>query len=460
LNREQLLKSRVLVFGAGRSGVSAASLLKRHGGDVAVFDEKTPDEAAAAELDRLGLRVETASEPAEVLQGRSAVIISPGIPLTHPLVVEARHRDLPVLSEIELAWLFMPTADRLLAITGTNGKTTTTAWTAHILSQAGVPVVLGGNIGTAWTSVVDQPAADGRAQWHVVEVSSYQLETVETVQPEVAMLTNLSPDHLERHGTYENYMDAKRRILRRMTSRGAFIWNFDNSDSHLFAPNPVCRSFCVSASGDHGRPGAFVSGGMLVLRGSDREEFPILRVSEIPIPGRHNLENALFASCGAFLAGAKPEAIGPALRSFTGVEHRIEFCGEHHGVKYYNDSKATNVDSLEKALMSFEDPVVLIAGGRHKGSSYDPLRRVVQQRVRRVITLGEAAPLIESSWGSAVPCERARDMEEAVRLATEAAQPDGIVLLSPACASFDMYRNFEERGRHFKQIVRNLLSQP
>ncbi|MCX7718975.1 MAG: UDP-N-acetylmuramoyl-L-alanine--D-glutamate ligase [Candidatus Sumerlaeaceae bacterium] len=448
----------MLVFGAGRSGVSAAGLLRRHGGDVLLFDEHEPAEERKAELAAAGIPAVFGGEPTAVLDRRDAVVMSPGIPTTHRLVIEAVRRGIPVLGEIELAWLFMPPGDRLLAITGTNGKTTTTAWTAHLLRQAGVPVVLAGNIGTAWTGVADRPSADGSPQWHVVEVSSYQLETVETLQPDVAILTNLSPDHLERHGNYNNYINAKRRLLSRMDSGDAFVWNFDNPDSHLFAPSPVFRSFCVSASGDHGRPGAFISNGRIVIRDEAREEIPLVTPAELPLPGRHNLENGMFAALGAFLAGAPPDALISGLKSFAGVEHRIEFCGSSGGVRYFNDSKATNVDSLEKALLSFDGQVVLIAGGRHKGSSYDPLRRLIQQRVRRVITLGEAAPLMEASWGPVVPCERAASMEDAVRRATEAAQPDGIVLLSPACASFDMYRDFEERGAHFKKIVRDLIA--
>lgn len=458
MRAEEVPGKRFVVFGAGRSGVAAARLLKRHGATVVVVDEKAGETAAAAAESLANEGIESSWGPAsaEALDQASALVLSPGIPSSHSFAQAALGRGLRVVSEVELAHAFVNPGDTVVGITGTNGKTTTTAWTAHILRKGGREVVLAGNIGEAWSGLVDLPRPSGAV--HVIELSSYQLETIEDFHPAVAMLTNLSPDHLDRYGTIAAYASAKKNLLRNMTAKDALLLNLDNAASVGFADGSSVGTFGISATTDTGLHGAFVRDGMLIIRLVDGAEENLLPASQLPIPGHHNVENALFAALGARLAGASTEAVIAGLRSFKGVEHRIELCGERRGVRFFNDSKATNVDSLEKALCSFPKGIVLIAGGRHKGAPYDGLRPLIRERVKQVITIGEAAGLMEECWNGIVSIQRATDMTDAVARATASAGPGDVVLLSPACASFDMYPNFEVRGRHFKQIVGALVA--
>ncbi len=461
MKREDVGGHKFVVLGAARSGIAAAHLLRRHGVDALVADEKPAEKATAviAELDTLGIPSVWGETAAACLEGRTAVVLSPGIPRSHPIVLGAIRRGMPVIGEIELAHAFMPPGAKLVAITGTNGKTTTTAWIAHLLNESGIRAVLGGNIGDAWANRVDSPENAAPGTVFVIEVSSFQLESIEDFHPDVAILTNLAPDHLDRYPGFGAYADAKRSILRNLGPTDAFIWNSDNPASVSFPAGTSSRVFAFSALGDHGLPGAVMQGDMLALRGENGTLVEMIPSGDLPVPGHHNLENALAAALAAWLAGAPPDGIRRGLRSFPGVEHRIEFSGRRaDGVEFFNDSKATNLDSLEKALRSFRRPVVLIAGGRDKNSDYSGLNELVRARVRRLVTLGEAAPLIEAAWRPLVATERAASMDDAVRRASAAAREGDVVLLSPACASYDMYNNFEERGRDFKACVAGLLA--
>jgi UDP-N-acetylmuramoylalanine--D-glutamate ligase len=374
-------------------------------------------------------------------------------------VEEAVRRGMRIVGELETAHAFKDPGALLVAITGTNGKTTTTAWIAHLLREAGLNAVLGGNIGEAWSNSVDAPENLEPRSVFVIEVSSFQLEDIEDFRPDVALLTNLAPDHLDRYPGYDDYVAAKRAIFRNMQGTDALVWNADNAASRGFCDNAKCRVCTFSAAGTATAPGAQLAGGVLCIRDASGQTQELLPRAELPLPGHHNLENALAAALVAHLAGAQSGAIARGLRSFTGVEHRIELCGTRaDGVRFYNDSKATNLDSLEKALLSFADPIVLIAGGRDKHSDYGAMRDLVKKKVRHIVTLGEAAPLIEASWGGVVRAERAGGMEDAVRRAAAVARRGEVVLLSPACASYDMYENFEQRGRDFKGRVAALLS--
>jgi UDP-N-acetylmuramoylalanine--D-glutamate ligase len=453
-----LRNHRFLVFGAARSGIAAARLLHRHDLPVAVADEKPRAEKAAeaAELDAAGILSSWCVGTTGLPAGFDILVKSPGIDPTNPLVLGGVAKGLRMISEIELASAFVDPESRVVAVTGTNGKTTTTAWTAHILREAGFNAVGCGNIGNAWANVADAPENRGSATVFVVEASSFQLEDVEEFRPDVAVLTNLAPDHLDRYRDYGAYVDAKRNLLRKMRFEDAFVWNRDNPDSAEFATGLSPRCYCFSAGGDPGLPGAFVADDRLCIRGADGELIPLMPAGELPLVGRHNVENSLAAALAAYLAGADPGGIVRGLRSFPGVEHRIEFCGERDGVKFYNDSKATNIDSLEKALVSFREPIVLIAGGRDKKSDYGSLSALVGSRVKRLVTLGEAAPLIEAAWGALVPTERADGMADAVAKAAAAALAGDVVLLSPACTSWDMYPSYEYRGRDFKSRVAEL----
>ena len=449
------------VFGAARSGMAAAGLLRRMGLDVAVFDEKPAEKAGAlrAELDAMGIASHWGAGALARARGRGVIILSPGIPREHPVVARALADGVRVIGEVELASAVADPQARIVAITGTNGKTTTTAWTTHLLRAAGLNAVLVGNIGDAWSNHAALPANRGPRTVFVAELSSFQLESVEELHPGVAVLTNLTPDHMDRYATFADYASAKRNILRSMGPADHFVWNGDNAASAGFAAGSAARPVRFSTVSDDAGTGATAAGGMILLRGPDGAEHRIMRADELPLPGLHNLENALAASAAALLAGAGPDAIEAGLRSFGGVEHRIELCGTRaaDGVRFFNDSKATNLDSLEKALRSFAEPIVLIAGGRDKNSDYDTLRGLVAGRVTRLVTVGEAAPLIEKSWGGAVETVRADGMDDAVRRAAALAGPGHVVLLSPACTSYDMYADFEERGRDFKQCVKRLL---
>jgi UDP-N-acetylmuramoylalanine--D-glutamate ligase len=463
VKHDEVSRHRYIVFGAARSGIAAAHLLQENGADVIVADEMPGEQAAArrAPLDQRGIASLWGSALPEWLDDRDVMILSPGIPPANAFVVEARRRGVRVISEIELASAMAPPESKVIAVTGTNGKTTTTAWTTHLLSRSGFNAVAAGNIGSAWTSVAAcQPAPASQTRF-VVEVTSFQLETIEDFRPSVALLTNLAPDHLDRYEDYGQYVDAKRNMLRNMRGADSFVYNLDNPDSIDFASGFNGRRLpFTTGSRLAGGVGACVRDGKMILISSAGRPQEVIPASQIPLPGKHNLENALGAMLAAYLVGADVEAIRQGLADFKGVEHRIELCGERDGVRYYNDSKATNVDSLEKALQSFQEPIVLIAGGRDKHSNYNSLRVLIRQHVRHLVTLGEAAPLIEKSWSDLVSTQRAASMADAVRIASGRAQNGDVVLLSPACASYDMYRDFEERGRDFKKCVQDLIEPP
>ncbi len=466
MKRNELLSAPVAVFGAARTGIASAKLLLRHGNTrVRVLDEVPGGESARVRLaatlaaEDLHAVYFGREECMKALEGVRVLVKSPGIPQDNPVVLCARERGIRIISEIELAAAFAHPKAKIVAVTGTNGKTTTTAWLAHILKGAGLNAVACGNIGEAWANVVDRPEFQSENAAFALEVSSFQLEDIEDFSPHVAVLTNLAPDHLDRYADYAAYVAAKRNILRAMPPQAALVWNWDNPDSHAFARDILPRSCPFSAHTDpQAAESAWVHNGVMMLRCSGGEQ-RLAEVSTLPLPGRHNLENALAAALAAALAGVETDAIRRGLATFQGVEHRIEFCGELGGVRFYNDSKATNLDSVEKALQSFADPIVLIAGGRDKKSDYATLSDLVRTRVKALVTIGEAAPLIEAAWGKLVPTQRATTMEDAVRCAAELAAAGDVVLLSPACASYDMYANYEERGRDFKACVARLIEE-
>lgn len=460
MKQNEILTEKFIILGAARSGVAAAKLLKKNGADVVVADEKAVCAATATlnELDAIDVRSFWGGRAAQALENRTVMIKSPGIPQTNGVVEEARRRGIRVISEIEFASAFVSPNARIIAITGTNGKTTTTAWIAHILKTAGFNAVLAGNIGDAWSNTAGLPQNQSDNTIFVVECSSFQLEDLEDFHPHIALMTNFSPDHMDRYDDdLDKYAAAKANIVKNMTAADAFIVNAGDEPSQRFTKNSPATLWNFG-SGDVGRrvdtPGAYVIESDIVIRDRAGESRPILAAGELPVPGAHNLENALAAALAAHLVGATDAAIRDGLLTFKGVEHRIELCGERaDGVRFYNDSKATNLDAMEKALKAFGKPIIVIAGGRDAHSDYASINDLVKQSVKKLITIGEAAELIENSWGTLVPTERASSMEDAVRRANAAAQPGDVVVLSPACKSFDMYKDFEERGRDFKQFV-------
>jgi UDP-N-acetylmuramoylalanine--D-glutamate ligase len=377
-----------------------------------------------------------------------------------PPLVQARALGEAVIGEIELAAQFLP--GPIIAITGSNGKTTTTTLTGEIMTAAGFPTLVGGNIGTPAISLAERARSETVI---VLEVSSFQLETIQTFRPKVAVVLNVTPDHLDRHGTFEVYVDAKARIFENQRSsenqksgdreKGSdfAVLNADDPTCAAMASRARASVFWFSRQKEVQR-GAWVRDGNIVFRDSSGQR-EIMQVSEIPLKGAHNLENALAAICVGALMGCASETIRQAVHHFKAVEHRLEFVATIRGVDYYNDSKATNVDATIKALESFPANIHLILGGKDKGSDYTVLNDLLRERVKRVYTIGAAAAKIESQIkGSELV--RAETLETAIRKANAAAQPGDIVLLAPACASFDQFKNYEHRGQVFKQIVRGL----
>jgi UDP-N-acetylmuramoylalanine--D-glutamate ligase len=442
----------VLVVGLGKSGVSSALFLKSRGALVTVSDSKPPEQLSAeipALLDQ-GITVETGGHGERTFRGQDLIVVSPGVPFDAPPLVQARHQGIAIIGEIELAARFLQ--GRIIAITGANGKTTTTTLTGEILAAADLPVVVGGNIGTPAISLVEETTPKTSI---VLEISSFQLETVETFRPFISAILNITPDHLDRHRTLEAYVDAKARIFENQALGDFVVLNADDGPTAGLASRAQAHVLWFSRKRQVDR-GAFVRDEQIIFRDGSKEK-EILPVSEIPLKGAHNLENVLAAVCIGALAGCPPEAIRQAVREFKAVEHRLEFVATINGVSYYDDSKATNVDATIKALESFPGNIHLILGGKDKGSDYSVLNDLLSARVRRVYTIGAAAQKIESQIAG-TEVVRAETLENAVRRAHSTAQSGDIVLLAPACASFDQFQNYEHRGRVFKEVVRALAA--
>jgi UDP-N-acetylmuramoylalanine--D-glutamate ligase len=375
------------------------------------------------------------------------IVVSPGVPLNTPELAQVKSFGLPVIGELELAARFL--RGQMLAITGSNGKTTTTALVGEILERAGMPTLVGGNIGVPVVGLIDQSTD---ASWLVLEVSSFQLETTDTFHPRIAVILNITPDHLDRHGSFENYALAKERIFAAQTGEDFLVLNADNARAAEAGERTKANVYWFSLD-DAVEQGAFVEDGFVVYRpqkGGAVEK--IVPLAGIPLKGEHNVENVLAAVCAARLAGAKSETIRAAIEAFHAVEHRLEYVTTINGVEYYNDSKATNVDATAKALAAFPAGIHLILGGKDKNSDYRELEPQLG-RVRAVYTIGSAAEKIESHLRGMVPLQSCGTLEAAVNAAGLAAHPGDMVLLSPACSSFDQFENYEQRGRVFKQLV-------
>jgi len=452
VGRIDLSGKRVLVVGLARTGLATALFCAARGAIVTASDTKTARELreTAERLREAGVRLEVGSGAAGVLDGQELVIASPGVPTDVPLLEKARALGLPLWSEIELADHFL--RGRLIGITGSNGKTTTTAWTHHILRTAEFSTVLAGNIGTPLVAHVAETTDHTIT---VAELSSFQLELIESFRPNIAVFLNLTPDHLDRHKTMAAYGAAKARIFQNQTAEDFAVLNADDSASAAYAPRRP-QMFWFSRKTEVGQ-GAFVRGGGIVFRGGSGDE-EILPVGEIPLPGAHNLENALAAVVTARLAGAQPSQVASGIRSFQGVEHRIEFVAEVQGVRYYNDSKATNVDATLKALDSFPGRILVILGGKDKDSDYTQLRNALREKAVLALLIGAAADKIEKQIEGSVAIRRSGTLESAVDAAFRAAHTGDVVLLAPACASFDQFENYEHRGRVFKELVRRLAA--
>ncbi len=439
---------RVLVVGLGKSGVASALFLKARGARVTVSDTKSPDQLRdeiPALLDH-GIAVETGGHGERTFRGQDLIVVSPGVPVDAPPLVQARASGEPVIGEIELAAQYLPGS--IVAITGSNGKTTTTTLAGDVVTAGGFPTVVGGNIGTPAISLVERA---GRDTVVVLEISSFQLETIQTFRPKVAVILNITPDHLDRHRTFQTYVDAKARIFENQQPSDYVVLNEDDPTCLTLAGRTRAQVFWFSRKKEV-KQGAYVDGGRILFRdGAGQRE--IMLVSEISLKGAHNVENVLAAVCTGALMGVPADMIRQAVRNFKAVEHRLEYVATIKGVEYYDDSKATNVDATIKALESFPANIHLILGGKDKGSDYTVLNDLLRQRVKRVYTIGAAAEKIESHIKGAAEVVHAETLDNAIRRATAVAQPGDIVLLAPACASFDQFQSYNHRGRVFKEVV-------
>jgi UDP-N-acetylmuramoylalanine--D-glutamate ligase len=442
---------RVLVVGLGKSGVASALFLKAHGASVTVSDTKPPDELKdeiPVLLDQ-GIAVETGGHGERTFRGQDLIVVSPGVPVDSPPLVQARALGEKVIGEIELAAEFL--LGKIVAITGSNGKTTTTTLAGEILVAGGLSTVVGGNIGTPAISLVERASTGTIA---VLEVSSFQLETIQTFRPRIAVVLNVTPDHLDRHRTFAAYTDAKARIFENQRADDFAVLNADDPTCVEMATRTRAQVFWFSRKKEV-KQGAYVHQGQILFRDSKGQR-EIMLLSEIPLKGAHNVENVLAAVCVGALSQVDPDQIRKAVANFKAVEHRLEYVATIRGVEYYNDSKATNVDATIKALESFPANIHLILGGKDKGSDYSVLNDLLRQRVKRVYTIGAAAGKIESQIKGAAEIVHAETVENAIKRASESAQPGDIVLLAPACASFDQFRSYEHRGKVFKEVVKAL----
>ncbi len=448
----ELRNQRVLVVGLGKSGVASALFLRERGARVTVSDTKSQEqlrEEIPILLDN-GITVETGQHSERTFRDQDLIVVSPGVPFDVPQLVHARERGIPVIGEVELAARFLK--GRIVAITGSNGKTTTTALAGEIIAAGGRKTLVGGNIGTPAITFVDRATDD---TWIVLEISSFQLETIQTFHPHIAVVLNVTPDHLDRHGTFENYAAAKARIFENQRTGDFAVLNADNAPTVFMAWSARAPVLWFSR-GKEVEHGAFVRGDEIVWRDGNGER-TIMPLGEIQLKGAHNVENVLAAVCVGSLAGIEPAHIRRAVGEFKAVEHRLEYVATVRGVEYYNDSKATNVDATIKALESFPGRIHLILGGKDKGSDYSVLNDLLKQRAKRVYTIGAAAAKIESQVRGAETTS-AGTLETAVRRASEAATAGDVVLLAPACASFDQFDSYEHRGRVFKELVRQLAA--
>jgi UDP-N-acetylmuramoylalanine--D-glutamate ligase len=448
-----LKNKRVLVVGLGKSGLSAAMFLRAQGARVTVSDTRSAV-ALAKEIPALleaGIMVESGGHGLLTFRRQDLIVISPGVPMDTPEVKQVIAFGLPVIGELELASRYLK--GQVVAITGSNGKTTTTTLVGKIFADAGVPTLVGGNIGLPVIDLVAQSTAETVS---VLEVSSFQLETVEEFHPRIAVILNITPDHLDRHGSFESYVAAKERIFARQGEGDALVLNADDRVTQMCAAKAKSEVFWFSAT-KAVRRGAFVREGVIVWvekEGGVTE--PVMPVAEIHLKGAHNVENVLAAVCAARLGKVPAESVRASVASFRAVEHRLELVRKFNEVEYYNDSKATNVDAAMKAVASFPGGIHLILGGKDKDSDYAVMADMLKERVKVVYTVGSAAEKIERQLHGVLKMVSAQTIEAAVAQAAKAAAPGDVVLLSPACSSFDQFENYEHRGRVFRQSVMEL----
>lgn len=444
----------ILVVGLARSGLAAIDVLLKHGAVLSACDSKSAEELGEKyfELKASDIKLYTGSYPQVGPGDYDLLVVSPGVPLQIAPVKQAYEAGIPVIGEVELAYLLKAGGVEIYAITGTNGKTTTTALLQYIMETAGKKAYSGGNIGIPLTTLLDQLEEGVIA----VEMSSFQLETSIDFRPHICGLLNITPDHLDRHGSMESYIAAKAKIFARQDSSDYAIFNYEDESLRKIAE--FCPSRAVFFSTERIlEEGAFVEDGTITISLNSKRQ-PVCPVAEVLLRGRHNLENILCAVLMAYIGGIQAEVICSALKTFKGVRHRMEEVAVHNGIIYINDSKATNPESVMRALESFKEPIILIAGGRNKGSRFNILAQYIKSKVKELILLGEAkqdikAAVIDAGFKNIHEVE---DLEAAVAKAYELARKGDVILLSPACASWDMFANYEQRGDLFCELVRSL----
>ena len=457
----ELKGKKVLVVGLGKSGLAAALFLRKQGAHVTVSDMRSAA-ALAKEIPALlehGISVESGGHGLLTFRRQDLIVVSPGVPLDTPELVQVKAFGLPVIGELELASRFLKGG--IVAVTGSNGKTTTTTLLGQIFEDANVPTQVGGNIGLP---VIELIPGSTPETVNVLEVSSFQLETVVEFHPRIAIILNITPDHLDRHGSFQNYVAAKENIFARQTAEDALVLNADDTTTQL------CASHAQQKSGQGPkiywfsrtkivRQGACVVNDAIVwIEREGAAAEPILPTAEIPLKGTHNVENVLAAVAAARLATIPAESIRKTVANFQAVEHRLEFVATANAVDYYNDSKATNVDASAKAIAAFPGGIHLILGGRDKNSNYADLSDLLRKRVKAVYTIGSAAAKIEQQLRGIIHIVSCETLDKAVAAARAAAHPGDTVLLSPACSSFDQFESYEHRGRVFKELVLELTS--
>jgi UDP-N-acetylmuramoylalanine--D-glutamate ligase len=449
----ELRSKRVLVIGLARTGVATALFCAARGARVTATDTRAEKELGdtVTALQKAGVTLDLGGHRQELILDADLIVPSPGVPADAPLLQFARSEGVTIWSEIELANRFLK--GRLIGITGSNGKTTTTSLIEHILRTAGFSAILAGNIGTPLISCVEKSSEKTIT---VAELSSFQLELIEKFRPNISVFLNLTPDHLDRHHTLESYGAAKARIFENQTESDSAVLNADDPGTTPYAPAKP-QVFWFSRK-QRVAQGALVKESEILFRREGAEE-PLVKLADIPLPGAHNMENVLAAAATTRLAGAEPAAIAKGVRSFAGVEHRLEFVAEIGGVRFYNDSKATNVDATLKALDSFPGRILIILGGKDKGSDYTVLQAPLREKAILALLIGAAADKIEKQIAGSVAIEQAGTLERAVETAAHAARAGDVVLLAPACASFDQFQNYEHRGRVFKDLVHQLERQ-
>ncbi len=448
----QIAGRNILVVGAARSGVAAAEFLASRGARVTVNDAKPESELKDAPgLRAKGIEIIAGSHPDELFEKSDFVVVSPGVPLALEPFRKARTAGVPVIGEVELAARFL--RGRLVGVTGSNGKTTTTTLTGELLRDAGLPAQVGGNIGTPLISLVETSRDHGIT---VIELSSFQLEAIDQMRLFVSVIINITPDHLDRYDSMDDYAAAKANIFRNQTADDFAVLNAD--DERVSRMDSLTRARPIRFSRKRELDqGIFLRGDEIVHRRRGEERLLVTR-AEILLRGDHNLENVMSAMAVGLACGATAGSMRETIRNFKGVEHRLEFVAEINGVKFYNDSKATNVDAAVKCIEAFPGGVNLILGGKDKGSDYSPLAPLVRSRCANVILIGAAAGKIAAALENTRPTHAAATMQEAVELGLRLSRPGEVVLLAPACASFDMFDNYEHRGRVFKEAVRSLVS--